>query len=127
MKYTLIAGFLFLNVSLHAQLSVYNRADTTYPVFAGGNEAWLNFLKTKLHPQTPVIHKAPAGTYIVTVSFFIDTTGKVCAVTIVNDPGYGTGNDVLNAFQHCPSWIPGILNNRKIICRQQQDITYWVN
>ena len=51
---------------------------------------------------TAAEHGAPPGTYTVTVSFLIDTTGKVTEVTIIQDAGYGTADDVLHAFKKAP-------------------------
>jgi hypothetical protein len=56
----------------------------------------------------------------------VDTTGKVYDVQIVNDPGYGTAQDVLKAFKHCPLWTPATRDGEKVIYRQKQNINYQV-
>jgi protein TonB len=74
----------------------------------------------------PAKHKAPAGTYTVTIRFLVDKTGKVTEVEALNDPGYGTAQDAINAFKHTPDWIPAMQNGKPVIYRQKQNITYQV-
>lgn len=45
---------------------------------------------------------------------------------VLQDPGYGTADDVLRAFKHTPDWLPATINGRPVIYRQKQNITYQV-
>jgi protein TonB len=127
MRITLLAAFLLLNTCLHAQDTTGIRHDSIPAKFNGGQNAWRHFLEKNLHPTTPADNGAKPGIYVVTISFLVDTTGKVSEVELLTDPGYGTGTDVLKAFAHTPNWIPATIDGRKVIYRQKQNFTYQVS
>lgn len=114
MKKLFILLLVFYSLKAAAQDTIKNtgNADSVTSVrvpamFPDGADAWRNFLNQHVHKDVAANHRAPQGNYIVTVSFLIDTTGEVTEVTILNDPGYGTAEDVKRAFKNCPDWIPG--------------------
>lgn len=132
MKISLLACFLLFTVCLHAQDTTGTEKDVTFTTvqveaqFPGGQDAWIKFLETHIHPTVAANHKAPPGKYTVTVSFLVDKKGKVSEVEVIKDPGYGTANDVLKAFKHIPNWIPATQNGKAVIYRQRQNIIYQV-
>ena len=129
MKYTLIAAFLFLNASLHAQDSAASHNKTQDSIearFPGGQDAWRAFLEEHVHPNVAARHKAPPGNYTVTISFLVDKEGKVTEVKALTDPGYGTAEDAVKAFKHTPDWLPATIHGKPVIYRQKQNITYQV-
>ena len=135
MKYIPIAWFLLMNICLHAQdtakQTVTINTDSFTSVqkeaqFPGGQDAWRQFLEQHVHPRVAARHKAPPGNYTVTISFLVDKTGKVTEVKALNDPGYGTAEDAVNAFKHTPDWIPAVQKGKTVIYRQKQNITYQV-
>jgi len=127
MKTACLVSFLLLNVCLYAQDSTTVKHDSIPAKFNGGQNAWRHFLEKNLHPETPAVNGAKPGVYIVTISFLVDTEGKVSEVHLLNDPGYGMGADVLKAFSHTPNWIPATIDGRKVIYRQKQNFTYEVS
>jgi len=134
MRITLIAIFLSLGVCLRAQDTTTKRTNITDTFtsvqvearFPGGVDGWRAFLEENIHPKVAARHKAPPGNYTVQVSFLVDKEGKISDVTILNDPGYGTAEDVLKVFKHSPNWMPAIQNGKPVIYRQKQNITYQV-
>ena len=121
MKLIIITVSLLLSgLCLYAQDSIPAR-------FNGGQDAWRKFLEKNIHPRVPADNGAKPGNYTVTVSFLVDTTGKVSDVQIVNDPGYGMAGDVLRAFKHCPDWIPATINGKPVMYRQKQNFYYQVS
>lgn len=127
MKITLLAAFLLLNICLHAQDTTAIRHDSIPAKFNGGQNAWRHFLEKNLHSEVAAVNGAKPGMYVVTISFLVDTAGNVSQVQLLNDPGYGTGADVLKAFAHTPNWIPATIDGRKVIYRQKQNFTYQVS
>lgn len=124
MKYILIAFFtLMLAGALHAQDA---DADTSLKISPLAQGEWQKFLEKNIHPETPADKGAPPGNYTVTVSFMVDTTGKVSDVQVVKDPGFGTAADVLKAFKHCPKWPPATKEGQKVAYRHMQNINYMV-
>ena len=126
MKYILVACFLLFNVCLRAQDSTFTKSVTIPPEFAGGQQGWIHFLEKNVHAMVPAKNHAPDGTYSVTVSFMIDTLGKVFDIKIIKDPGYGMGDDVTKAFNKCPAWTPAMLHGLKIPYREQESVFYQV-
>jgi len=125
MRKLLVAAFLLLiTACLHAQDSTAIKNDTIPPQFAGGQQGWIHFLEKNVHVMVPVKEHAPDGTYSVTVSFMVDTLGKVYDIKIIKDPGYGMGDDVTKAFKHCPAWTSATLHGVKIPYREQQNVSY---
>jgi len=132
MRTLLLFFFVLMTAVLHAQDTTGAKKDITFTTvqveaqFPGGRDAWVNFLTTHIHPEVAAKHKAPPGRYTVTISFIVDETGKVSEVQVINDPGYGTADDVLKAFKHTPDWIPATQNGKQVTYRQRQNITYQV-
>lgn len=133
MKKLLIIFYVLLPVLLHAQDSLQfknlylgNLGSGTAAFFPGGSTLWLRYLETKIHPNTPANNGAPAGNYVVTVFFIIDTIGNVTNVRLLKDPGYGIATDALQAFQHAPAWLPAFQQGRHVYYLTSQDITYQV-
>ena len=69
---------------------------------------------------------AKPGMYVVTISFLVDTAGKVSDVKVLQDPGYGTAEDVIKAFKYCPNWQPATIDGKPVKYRQKQNFTYQV-
>ena len=126
MKFTITAAFLFLCLYAHAQDTTGIKHDSIPAKFNGGQKAWRHFLEKNLRPETAAVNGAKPGVYVVIISFLADTTGKVSEVQLLNDPGFGTGADVLKAFSHTPNWIPATIDGRKVVYRQKQNFTYQV-
>jgi hypothetical protein len=127
MKNILIVSLVFLSLNLKAQDTSISKHDSIPAKISGGENAWRRFLERNVHPQVAADNFAPPGIYTVTVSFVVDTTGKVSDVYILKDPGYGTANDVLRAFKHCPDWVPATIDGKPVKYRQKQNIYYQVS
>ena len=132
MRKLLIVGFLFVHVCLHAQDTTVNTANDSSTgadveaQFPGGQQGWFKFLNKNVHMDVPSQNNAPIGKYTVTVSFLVDTTGKISHLQVEDNPGYGTAEDVLKAFKHSPNWIPATKNGKPVIYREVQHVTYMV-
>ncbi|HYK47320.1 MAG TPA: energy transducer TonB [Parafilimonas sp.] len=94
--------------------------------FPGGDQGWNNFLSANIRTQTPARHKAPAGSYTVVIRFTIDKEGNVKDAAVLEDPGYGTAEDVLRVLHKSPRWTPAMQDGRNVIYVQKQKITYEV-
>ncbi|BAV06123.1 ferric siderophore transport system, periplasmic binding protein TonB [Filimonas lacunae] len=123
--------------SLFAQQPVAAPAkDTTRPKrfdtvqvqasFPGGDDAWRKFLENNLDGDVPVRKKAPAGLYKVLLSFLVGKDGKVYEVKVEEDPGFGTAAEALRVFKKSPRWNPAIVDDKPVIYRQRQSITFFV-
>jgi protein TonB len=95
--------------------------------FPGGIKEWQRFLERNLNSDLPTENGAPLGTYTVTVSFIVDTEGKVSDVKAENDPGYGTKDEAVRVIRKGPKWIPANQNGRAVMYRHKQMITFKVS
>lgn len=94
--------------------------------FKGGVDGWINYLQTHLKVDMPSRNGAPVGRYTVVLSFVVDKDGKVTNVTAADDPGYGTKEEAIRVLQDGPKWIPAMENNRFVISRKRQSISFLV-
>ncbi len=136
MKIILVTGLTLLLLRLHAQdTSIVDTRkpdienDSVYLAagFPGGDNAWNAYLMLNISPSAAEDHKAPKGTYIVSASYVIDTSGNVTEIKLVSDPGYGTGEDVLRVLKNSPKWLPASVNDRLVPYQLEQSFTYLVS
>lgn len=95
--------------------------------FPGGIKEWQRFLERNLNSDLPTENGAPLGVYTVTVSFTVDTEGKVSDVKAENDPGYGTKEEAIRVIRKGPKWVPANQNGRPVLYRHKQMITFKVS
>ncbi len=94
--------------------------------FPGGIKEWQRFLERNLNSDLPTENGAPTGVYTVTVSFVVDTEGRVSDVKAENDPGYGTRDEAIRVIKKGPKWVPANQNGRPVVYRHKQMITFKV-
>ncbi|MGN6619312.1 MAG: M56 family metallopeptidase [Ilyomonas sp.] len=94
--------------------------------FPGGIEAWTKYLQRNIKSEVPVLNKAPSGTYTVVVSFIVDKQGNLSDIKAENDPGFGTAAEAVRVISQGPKWIPAVKDERNVIFRQRQSITFQV-
>ena len=74
----------------------------------------------------PAANGSPPGRYWVTVRFFINKDGSISNPTIEEDPGYGTGAEVLRVMSKSPAWQPAVYNGQVVKSYQQRVIIFQV-
>ncbi|MEP6467788.1 MAG: energy transducer TonB [Parafilimonas sp.] len=104
----------------------YYKVFTSAQVEAKFPGDWNKFLERNLNAQVPADKGAPPGRYSVTVSFLVDTRGKISEIKAENDPGYGTAEEAVRVIKNGPDWQPAIQNGKKVIYRQKQNIVFEV-
>ena len=107
----------------------YDRVYTVVEIpaeFPGGREAWIKYLERNLNRDLPIENGAPAGKYVVTLSFIVDKNGAISDVQAENDPGYGTKDEAIRVIKKGPNWKPAVQNGRNVIYRHIQNIIFVV-
>jgi len=107
----------------------YNHIFTTVQIeakFPGGFAEWEKFLKRNLRAEIPTENGAAPGMYSVIVSFVVYTDGTITDVKAENDPGYGAADEAVRVIKKSGQWIPAMQNNRNVIYRQKQKISFIV-
>jgi periplasmic protein TonB len=88
---------------------------------------WVQYLAANLNKDVPLKYGAPRGhEYVVIVQFSVDKKGNVVGVLALNNPGFGTAEEAVRVVNGSPNWLPAIQNNRPVIYRQRQQITFQV-
>lgn len=102
---------------------------TVHSYFAGdtSNKTWRMFLIKNLVSQAPADNGAPSGVYVVTAHFIVNTDGSLSDIGIDDDPGYGTGNEVLRLLSKSPAWSAALYNGRPVKSFQKQNISFAVS
>ncbi|MFK7049439.1 MULTISPECIES: energy transducer TonB [Flavobacterium] len=73
------------------------------PVFPGGNNELMKFISKNFSP--PSDENFAGG--VLQVTFIIETNGTISDIKVINDLGYGTGQEIVRVLQTCPKWTPG--------------------
>lgn len=134
MKYLLFSFFVSVAVQSYAQTAdTTSHSDSVYTSvmvearFPGGAKGWQTFLEQTLKVNTPVKHRAPAGSYNVLVSFLVLKNGTVTEAEVLNDPGYGCAQEAVRVLKKNPKWNPATINGAPVVYRQKQSITFLVD
>ncbi|MFY7964060.1 MAG: energy transducer TonB [Chitinophagaceae bacterium] len=95
--------------------------------FPGGAAAWQNYLKRNLNSEVVNDNGAPAGRYVVEVSFTVDKDGNISDVQgqMANgSESYGTIDEAVRIIKKGPKWKPGIQNGIQVKSRKKQRIVF---
>lgn len=95
--------------------------------FPGKSQGWVKFLQKNLNPDVPTYKGAKAGKYTVILGFFVEPDGTLSDISILEDPGYGTGAEALRVMRLSVGWTPGIENNKVKRFLYRQPITFQVS
>lgn len=88
---------------------------------------WQRFLERNLNPIIAVDNFAPSGLYIVTARFFVNADGSITGLKIDQDPGYGTGDEVLRLMTISPAWQPASFNGKAVKSLVIQKVSFVVS
>ena len=95
--------------------------------FPGDADAWRNYLVKNLKANTPVKHKAPAGTYQVVVLFIVSKDGSIKDMVAETSHGYGMENEVIRIIKKGPDWIPASQDGITVNAYRRQPVTFVVS
>ena len=130
MKKVVLLLLLFASVfSLHAQTdktrqgeSVYQESVTeedeiltimdTNPEFPGGRSAFYSYIWNNL--QYPDEARKNKITGCVYVTFVVEKDGSISSAKLLNDIGYGCGEEALRVVRNMPRWEPGTINGKPV-------------
>ena len=94
--------------------------------FPKGDEGWMRFIHKNLRTNVPRKNHAPAGSYKVSVSFFVEKDGTISELSIDENPGYGAAEELVRVLKKSPKWVPGQQNGKIVKCRKRQTIIFQV-
>lgn len=95
--------------------------------FPGKSQGWIKFLQRYLNADIPTYRGAKAGKYTVILGFFVEPDGTLSDISVLSDPGYGTGAEALRVMRLSVGWTPGIENNKVKRFLYRQPITFQVS
>lgn len=134
MKKLLVIAVLFCFAGIRAQAQTSDtvlertvKPAVTEAQFPGGVPAWRHYLSEHLNTAIATKNNAPKGNYVVKASFMVNRDGKVGEIRILEDPGYGTGEDFRKVLEKSPKWNPAIQDGKTVTYVQKQTVTYQVD
>lgn len=95
------------------------------PDFKGGTEGFYKFIAQNFRaPEQEGLNEKKITTFI------IEIDGSISNIKIIQDVGYGSGDEVIKVLSKCPKWIPAKNNNvpvrssfrRLLALRQRENI-----
>ena len=104
---------------------IFTKAEVA-PQFTGGEEAWKNFLRANLKPNTPIDEGWSGGKFTIIVKFIVHTDGTVSDVSTENYKGSKTALHCIDVIKNAPKWQPAVQNGRKVNAYKIQPITFLI-
>jgi len=95
-------------------------------VFPGGQDAWLNYLRSTLNGSLPVDNGATSGKFTVIVKFVVSKDGSVSDVKCENDPGFGMCEEAARVIKKTKNWTPAIQNGQHVNAYRRQPVVFLV-
>jgi hypothetical protein len=94
--------------------------------FEGGLVEWRRYVERNVDRLVPENIGAKPGIYTVVVQFRIDKEGKITEVKAENIPPgcEPCAAEAVRVIQSGPNWQPAIQNNKPVIYRQRQSVTF---
>ncbi|MDE1192972.1 MAG: TonB-dependent receptor plug domain-containing protein [Arachidicoccus sp.] len=117
----------YTNNSIHMYADYVPATSTVAAIFPGGVNEWMHYLQKNVRPVLSD-NEAPYGEYKITISFLVDTLGKVCEPRITSAPSsdYGTSKEAIRIIMHSGFWNPASMNGKKISYRMTQKLIFSV-
>ncbi len=145
--YILLFSFCFLNIassqykigldsakfSVDSTYFITPQKDTIYLIpqinagFWNGQEGWNKFLMDNINEGVAEINGAKKGIYPVQALFVIDNEGKIVAVELINNPGFGTGEELVRVLMLSPPWVPAQNYGHLVQSVRFQNFSFEVN
>jgi protein TonB len=100
--------------------------------FPGAGKGWVEYLQNNLNTSLGARYLRPKKgetiTQVAIISFIIDKKGKVSQVSIDNpkDVHPKLAAESIRVIQNSPLWIPATQNDKIVISRKKQPITWEV-
>jgi protein TonB len=108
----IILSIIFINISILSYCqetvkdSIYNAVDLDVkPDFPGGIEKFMKFMVKNF--KVPEVSNFKGK---VISEFIVEKDGTITAIEIIQDPGYGSGEECIRVLKKSPKWNPGKKN-----------------
>ncbi|MBL0883383.1 MAG: N-acetylmuramoyl-L-alanine amidase [Chitinophagaceae bacterium] len=95
--------------------------------FTGGEIAWQKYLQKNLNRDIPIDNGAPAGKYVVKVTFIVQPNGIIKDLKVKEDPGFGTAEEVIRIITKGPKWRPAIYNQKTVASLVEKKVTFVIS
>ncbi len=112
----IILSIVFINISILSYCqeptkdSIYNAVDVDVkPDFPGGIEKFMKFMAKNFHIPEVSNFKGK-----VISEFIIEKDGAISEIEIIQNPGYGSGEECIRVLKKSPKWNPGKKNGSTV-------------
>ncbi|WP_366186400.1 energy transducer TonB [Flavobacterium ovatum] len=95
--------------------------DSIKPSFPGGIKDFYQFIHDNFKITKEAFDNKIKGK--VHAAFVVEKDGSLSDFKILNDLGYGTGEEIIRVLKLSPKWSPGIINGKTVRCQYSVPIT----
>ena len=81
---------------------------------ANDYKLWQKYVQANFNKAVPIYNGAPFGEYTVSVNFSVDSIGGISNANVLNNPGYGIGEEVIRVINNSPDWIPATKDGKPV-------------
>lgn len=86
------------------------------PEYPGGKKEFYTFVMKNV--RVPRIPDSREDLHLKTlVSFVVEKDGSLSTITLLSDPGFGLGDEVVKAIKKSKKWQPGIKDDKPVRAR----------
>jgi periplasmic protein TonB len=97
----------------------------TMPVFPGGDDALIKFLKENIKYPKLALKLGTEGKVV--LNFVIDANGNISSIKIAKGIGGGCDQEAVRVVDRMPKWSPGIQNGKKVPVSFTLPINFSIN
>lgn len=105
---------------------VIDSTELTKPYYGDGMYDLYMFIKDNIRAETPVINKAPKGTYKVKVQVVIFEDSSLHDIKPLTSFGYGMEEEAVRVIRLTKKWSPALMGAKPIKYTHIQTITFVV-
>ncbi len=92
------------------------------PLFPGGEEAMINYLKKHIRYPKSAIADGIEG--LVYTSFVVDENGLISDIRILKSADVRFNEPTMEVLMNMPAWVPGMHNGEKVSVRYNLPVNY---
>lgn len=95
--------------------------------YKDGSQGWVNYLQKNLDTPDRLVSVLGEGRFTVIASFLINKLGDVDDTYLIKSVEWSGDERILKTLKNSPKWEPAMQENKPVIYRQKQSLTFTVS
>lgn len=104
--------------------TVKDHFDDREPEFPGGFDSMRVYVSRNMHYPEEALNKGIHG--VVRIKFIVNQDGTIVNARIIDDIGYGCGEEALRVVKSMPNWIPAKMGGKPAKIPVTIPITFYI-